>query len=761
MKVRKDTLLKLLRTRSGEPVPFRELVLVMGVDRKSREQFRTLLDQCVEDGTVLKFKGNSYALPNKTVEIVGKLSVHPDGYGFVVPDGDEEDIFIPARFLRANLHGDRVAVSIIQRGRNGKREGRIVRILERGNARVVGRFVSGRGYSHVVPDDLRLPREIRVSNRAIPPVQDGQVVMVEITAYPTSTRGPEGRIIEVLGWPDDPEVEVMTIVRKFDLPSVFPADVLVGARSISQTVAEADIEGRADLRGLLTVTIDGETARDFDDAVSIRREDGERIRLWVSIADVSHYVKPDSVLDGEAFRRSTSVYFPDRCLPMLPEELSNGICSLNPLVDRLALTAEMLFNKSGALLEKGVYPSVIRSDARLTYTTVRKILVDADREAVEAHQPLVGDLRIMEELAQRLMARRHQRGSIDFDLPEPEIILDLQGQTEAIIRAERNLAHRIIEEFMLAANEAVATFLEDRRIPSLYRVHEPPDLVKLSDFREFVHSFGYVVRMDGEKIEPGELQHLLEQAAGKPEERMINEVLLRCMKQARYSAENLGHFGLASPCYTHFTSPIRRYPDLVVHRIVKRALTGRIKEEEKERFAATLPGIAVHTSSRERIAMEAEREIVTLKKVQFMRNRVGEEFNGYITGVSPYGFYVELIELFVEGMVHISTLGRDYYHYLEKQHALVGERTKEVFRIGDRIRVRVAAVSTEKKQIDFVVAGTEVVRPVRAESPDMEYYPRIPIKGKRPVGGKKETGAERSARSGRGSTRKPHGRKRR
>jgi ribonuclease R len=761
MRVRKDAVLKLLRARHGEPVPFRELASLCGANRNSRQEFKELLDTWVTEGALLKIKGDRYALQEESGgEITGKLSVHPDGYGFVIPDGEGEDIFIPARFLRENLHGDRVAVRATQRGRYGKREGRIVRTLERGCMRLVGRFASARGYGYVVPDELRFPREIRIPAGGIPSVLDGQTVMVEITAYPAAGRSAEGKITEVLGWPEDPEVEVLTIIRKFDLPSIFPPDVAASARTVAQAVTEPDLDGRIDLRNLLTVTIDGETARDFDDAVAVKRERGGKIRLWVSIADVGHYVPPGSPLDAEAYRRGTSVYFPDRCLPMLPEELSNGICSLNPQVDRLALTAEMLCDRSGTIVEKVFYSSVIRSDARLTYTTVREILVDRDVGAIEAHQALLEHLQLMEELAGKLMTKRRERGSIDFDLPEPQIVLDMQGQTEAIIRAERNLAHRIIEEFMLAANEAVASYIEEHRIPSLYRIHEQPDPIKLHDFREFVHSFGYVVRMDEERVEPGELQHLLEQAAGKPEERMINEVLLRCMKQARYAAENLGHFGLASPCYTHFTSPIRRYPDLVVHRILKKTLAGRIRGEDKERLAATLPEIAAQTSSRERVAIEAEREIVALKKVQFMQNRVGEDFDGFITGVSAYGFYVELVELFVEGMVHVSTLGPDYYNYLEKQHTLVGERTKESFRIGDRVRVRVAGVSVEKKQIDFVVAVEGGGRARRETLPAGEFYPRIPVKGKRPLRSRKGDGKP-PAQGDSGGARRPHGRKRR
>jgi ribonuclease R len=431
---------------------------------------------------------------------------------------------------------------------------------------------------------------------------------------------------------------------------------------------------------------------------------------------------------------------------MLPEELSNGICSLNPGVDRLTLSAEMLFDKSGALKESTFFPSIIRSSARLTYTAVKKILVDEDSQMSIKYAALVDDLKLMEKLAERLSIRRKKRGSIDFDLPEPEIVINLQGETLDIVRAERNLAHRIIEEFMLAANEAVSTFLEKKGIPSLFRVHEPPDPMKVNDFREFIHNFGYDFKMNGEKITSNEFQWLLEQAEGRPEERMINEVLLRCMKQARYNADNLGHFGLASPCYTHFTSPIRRYPDLVVHRILKKTIKGTLKEHDIERLESTLPEIAGHSSRMERIAMDAEREIVELKKIQFIQDKVGEEFDGFITGIINYGFFVELVDYFVEGMVHVTMLPHDYYQYLEKQHALVGEHTRAVFRIGDRVRVRIANVSLEKKQIDFVLSKTSSNGVEIAQN---EEYPRIPVTGKRPAKGKESGGKRTTPKKGR------------
>ena len=732
MKISKEAVVKLLRAHGGVPMEFRELMQAFGISKAHRPQFKEIIDRFVDEGALVRLKGRLFVLPSEKPGIVGKLSTHRDGYGFVIPAGGGEDIFIPARYLRDNMHGDTVEVQVVARKRDGKREGRIVRTVERGFTKIVGRYETQKGFGRVIPDELRITRDILIPAKAADKAQNGQVVVVEITSYPSGGNSLQGKIIEVLGWPEEAEVEVQTVIRKYDLPFIFPADALSSARAVSNKVADADLKGRVDLRERLTVTIDGETARDFDDAVSVRREANGNIRLWVSIADVSHYVKPGSPLDREAYLRGTSVYFPDRCIPMLPEELSNGICSLNPEVDRLTLTAEMLFSPSGEMREASFYPSVIKSAARLTYTIVKKILVDNDPELCKEYAGLVADLKIMEALALKLMAKRKARGSIDFDLPEPEIILDMQGGTEAIIRAERNLAHKIIEEFMLAANEAVASHIEDRHVPSLYRVHETPDLAKLEDFKEFVFNFGYELRLSGESVEPGEFQRLLDQAEGKPEERMINEVLLRCMKQARYSAENLGHFGLAAPCYTHYTSPIRRYPDLVVHRILKKLLGKKINEKEKELLAETLPETAIHTSKRERVAMEAEREIVELKKMQFMRDKVGEEFEGIITGVAAFGFFVELMELFVEGMVHISTLKEDFYQYLEKQHALLGERSRQMFRIGDRLRVRVASVSLEKKQIEFVLADFQDERGGVVQGYQLDEYPKLPVRGKWP-----------------------------
>ena len=747
MKVNKENIVRFFRENSAEPVQFREVMRIFGITKAGRSKFKSLMDKLVDDGELFAMKGNSYTISGDKATITGKLSTHRDGYGFVTPDGGGEDIFVPARYLRENLHGDRVEVRISSHRRDGKREGRIARTVERGQTRIVGRYEEGKNIGRVIPDEKRITHDILIHPKGSGKAISGQVVVAEITAYPTGQRSAEGKVIEVLGWPDQADVEALTIIRKHDLPDHFPEDAMAAAAAVSGRILPEELQGRIDLRERVTVTIDGENARDFDDAVSVQKEGRGDIRLWVSIADVSHYVRPGSPLDREAYVRGTSVYFPDRCIPMLPEELSNGICSLNPLLDRLTITAEILFDKAGVIRESSFYPSIIRSSARLTYTTVKKILSDHDPELTDTYAPLLEELQLMEKLAIRLMEKRKMRGSIDFDLPEPEILLDLQGETLAIIRAERNLAHRIIEEFMLAANEAVATFVESHGIPSLYRVHEPPDPLKIHDFREFIYNFGYEFRMTEDKIHPAEFQRLLEQAEGKPEERMINEVLLRCMKQARYTAENLGHFGLSASCYTHFTSPIRRYPDLVVHRILKEAIKGKLKERDMERLSETLPEIAAHSSRRERVAMDAEREIVELKKMQFMQDKVGEEYDGFITGIMAYGFFVELVDLFVEGLVHVSMLPRDFYQYIEKQHALFGEKSRRLFRIGDKVRVQLVNVSLEKKQLDFSLGKTAEFKNIAEGNMENDEIITIASKVKVPAKGK-VSGEKRKSKRG-------------
>ncbi|WP_052464565.1 ribonuclease R [Geoalkalibacter subterraneus] len=709
MKVTAQEVIDFFSGRARLPLTPAEIARQLDVPKGERKKLMALLDDLVAQSALVQLKGRRYALPRKVSLVTGTISIHRDGYGFVTPEAEEDeerrkDIFIPARFAREAMHGDQVLVRVERGARTGKPEGRIVRVVNRAHHTVVGRFEQSRKMAYLIPSDPRLTQDVFIPRAARGKAKTGQIVVARIDSFPSKNRNPEGTVIEVLGEAGDPEVEVMTIIHQHGLPHRFPASVLAAAQEIPDQVSPEEFGGREDLRELITMTIDGETAKDFDDAVSVRDEGGGRVRLWVSIADVGHYVKPGSEIDHEAYERGTSVYFPGRCIPMLPEKLSNGICSLNPDVERLAMTAEMLFDGSGNRIESRFYPSVIRSDARLTYTEVRAVLEENGSEVLKRHPGIEGPLAIMKVLARRLMDRRRKRGSIDFDLPEAEIILDLQGRIEDIVRSERHFAHRLIEEFMLAANEAVAGYLSERELPLLYRVHETPDLEKLKNFQEFVRHFGFDLSLRDEKVSPRDLQKVLDAVEGRPEERMINQVLLRCMKQARYAPENVGHFGLAADDYCHFTSPIRRYPDLVVHRILRDALApGGLSEKKRGKLERNLPRIGEQTSARERRAMEAERDIVDLKKCQFMVQHTGDSFEGIISGVQAFGFFVELKEFFVEGLVHVSSLHDDFYHFEEEIHRLLGENHRRVYQIGSEVRVRVEHVDLERRQIDFVL----------------------------------------------------------
>jgi ribonuclease R len=695
-----------LERQARRPLTVRELLAGLDLKGADRRAGKQLLEELARDGVLARLKGDRYSLPRQVNLVTGTVSAHRDGYGFVVPPpGQGRDVFIPARFMREVMDGDRVAVRVERHGRGGGPEGRVVQVLTRAHSTLVGRFEAGRRVGFVIPVDPRLGGDLLIPPGAEGGARPGQIVVARIDVYPGRNRNAEGTIIEVLGNPGDPEVEVLTIVHQHGLPYRFPAAVLAAADQVPAEVAAEEWAGRKDLRQLPIVTIDGESARDFDDAVAVQAETGERLRLWVAIADVGHYVAEGSPLDAEACERSTSVYFPDRCIPMLPERLSNGICSLNPGVERLVLTAELLFDQQGNRLESRFYPAVIRSRARLTYHEVRDLLQAETAQPDASHRELLPQLRLMAGLAERLTAMRRRRGSLDFDLPEAEIVLNLQGIPEDIVRAERNLAHRLIEEFMLAANEAVAEFLTRHQAPLLYRIHEPPDPEKLLAFQQFVAHFNYGVTLDGSAGDARRLQQLLAEVEGQPEERMINQMLLRSMQQARYAPDNVGHFGLAADYYCHFTSPIRRYPDLLVHRVLRRSLRpGGLGETERRLLRTSLPALGELTSQRERRAMEAEREIVALKKAQFMADKVSEEFSGFISGVQPFGFFVELKDYFVEGLVHISSLSDDFYHFEEERQRLLGAHRRRIFQVGGEVTVRVARVSLERREIDFELA---------------------------------------------------------
>jgi ribonuclease R len=701
-----EQLLGLIRDKLDHPATPREILQRLKLPRQQRPAFKKLLADLVESGALVETRGNRFGLPDRMNLVVGKVVTHPRGFGFVVPDrplddGVKGDLFIAGNNLNQAMHGDRV-VARIERISESRAEGRILKILERGSTSVVGKFdVDGSGLGFVVPFDRRLIMDVHIPPGEHLDAKPGDMVVVEITRWPTPARGPAGRVTEVLGDIDEPGVDNEIIIRKYGIPDAHSPEAVEEARLIGTSVREKDLRDRTDFRPLVTVTIDGEHARDFDDAITLEPLTNGNYWLGVHIADVAHYVQEGSALDEEAYDRGTSVYFPDRAVHMFPSELSTGLCSLKPQVDRLVQSCLMEVDRKGAVVRYELHDGVIHSNARMTYTEVNAILSDRDPGTIQRYQELVPLFETMHELFEILNKRRHRRGSIDFDLKQPEIVLDDAGMVEAIIAAERNVAHRLIEEFMLLANETVAQHLDDHEVPTLYRIHEQPDPLKVEEFEEFVTTLGYSLGAPPNDVKPRHFQKLVEKMRGTPEEKPIAFLMLRTMQKARYDPQNLGHFGLAAKSYTHFTSPIRRYPDLIVHRTLRESRHGRMNDDRKDELVDDLPDIARHTSERERRADDAERELVQWKKVRFMADKVGDEFDGFITGVTAFGLFIELIEHFVEGLVHVSTMADDYYRFVERAHTLRGENTGRVYRLGDKVKVQVIKVDMERRQVDL------------------------------------------------------------
>ncbi|NYE57306.1 ribonuclease R [Carboxydothermus ferrireducens] len=658
-----------------------------------------------KEGEVYVTKAGKYGLPEQMNMVRGKIQGHPKGFAFLIPeDREKQDVFISPLNLKGAMHNDRVLVRYLPFSDGNRPEGEVVKILERANKTVVGSFYRRRHYGLVEPDDERITGAIIIplGKKGIK-AENGEKVVVEITAYPRKGELSEGKIIEILGDPEDPQTRLKAIIKKYGLLDSFKPETIKEARAISQEIGPEELKSRRDLRGEMIVTIDDEDAKDLDDAVSLKKLPNGNYQLGVHIADVSYYVREGSALDKEALERGTSVYLAGKVLPMLPPELSNGICSLNPRVDRLTLSVVMEITPTGEVVSHEIFPSVIKTRARLTYTIVKKAVLDKDPKAREELGDLVPMLEEMANLAMILRKRRLERGAIDFDLPEAKVILDDKGEVVDIVRRERNIAHQLIEEFMLITNETVAERFFWQEVPFLYRIHEDPDEGKIQSLKEFLRLFGYNLKggRDG-KYHPREFQRLLEKVAGRKEERVINAVMLRSMKQARYSAERIWHFGLAAEYYTHFTSPIRRYPDLMIHRIIREVLEGKLTPRREAKLAKILPKVAKHSSEMERRAMEAERESVEMRMVEFMAGKEGTEYDAIISGVTSYGFFVQLPNL-IEGLVRVSTLEDDYYLYDEKSYALIGRRTKKVFRLGDEVRVRLVKVNTVSREIDFVL----------------------------------------------------------
>jgi len=695
-----------MRERVPHPATPRELLRVLRIPRDERVAFKRNLRDLVNDGALIQIKGNRFGLPDRMDLVVGKLDGHPSGIGFVMPErpieGLKKDIFVAAHNMKEALHGDRVVVRIERYREDGRAEGRIVQVLERSAVTVVGRYeVDAAGLGFVAPFDKRLAADIIIPRHETRDAEPGQMVTVEVTRWPTPSRGPAGRIVEVLGDINDPGVDTEIILRKYGIPDEHPQDAIDEARRIGTAVKEKDLAGRTDFRDRKVVTIDGEHARDFDDAISIEKLKNGHYWLGVHIADVAHYVHEGGALDSEAYERGTSVYFPERAVHMFPEALATGLCSLKPNVDRLVQSCLMEVTSRGDVVRYEIHDGVIRSDARMTYTAVNAILTDRDPETIAKYRELVPMFEMMRELFEILNGRRTRRGSVDFDLPEAQVVLNEEGFIEDIVASERNVAHRLIEEFMLLANETVAGHLESKGMPALYRIHEPPDPLKVMQFEEFINAFKYSLGAGESSVKPMHFQRLVHKIRGTPEERPIAFLMLRTMQKARYDSMNVGHFGLAAPTYTHFTSPIRRYPDLVVHRVLRELRQARVSDDRRAELDDELPEVGRHTSERERRAADAEREILQWKKVRFMADKVGDVFDGYITGVAPFGMFVELTEHYVEGLVHVSTMADDYYRFREQQHTLFGESTKKTYRLGDHVRVQIIRVDMERRQIDL------------------------------------------------------------
>lgn len=810
-----EEILKIFEACPDKRFRLRELVEQLGLRSSQARPLRSALKELSKTRQILHLKKNYFILGDRRSVgvlhsqrakvavtqpvrvrrtagweniVTGRLIGHREGYGFVVPDqpvnGIDQDIFIPPAAMKDAMHGDRVEAQIFRAkpdfhapGRQ-RLEGAILRVLDRAQKSVVGEFHLGPRYNYVLPFDRRISHEIVIPRGEETPENsghrsrhrqfgekpesalsragrdlDGLIVDVEITRFPSPSSLPRGRVIEVLGQRDEFGVDVEMVIRKYHLPHRFPSEVLEEAEGAAQFVSEAERAGRADFRSLPIVTIDGETAKDFDDAVYVERNPGGNYLLQVHIADVAHYVRPGTALDREARLRGTSVYFPDRAVPMLPLELSNGICSLNPHVERLVMSVLMEIDSTGRIVERRIVPGVIRSQERMTYTAVHGIL-SGDEGACQRYGPLVHNFKHMEELAKVLIRRREARGSIDFDLPEPEIEFDTLGQMTGVTRSERNIAHRIIEEFMLAANKTVARYLEERSVPTLYRIHEKPDPRKVIEFEEIAATFGYSLGVEipparrirlqergnkeryprfeelrgtaDLKITSRHYQRLAQRIAGKPEERILSYLMLRSLKQARYSEENEGHFALAFPTYTHFTSPIRRYPDLIVHRVLKSALRKEalrnleiprvqhgVTAPMKRTFAGgaaieleELHALGLETSECERRAADAERELMDWKKVSFMASRLGDEFEALAISLTKHGFFVELMNLFVEGFVPIESFEDPYWVYREKLHALVHRDSRRAYHLGDRVTVRLDRIDREGNKLIFSVVDS-------------------------------------------------------
>lgn len=700
---RKKVILDLMEEEFYVPMKEKELAVMLQVSKEDRTELNRILNELLAEGKLsITKKGKFIKAKHSDEKLIGTFIGHPKGFGFVEIEGRDEDLYIPENCVNGAFHKDTVRVTLIS-GKGGKRqEAQVVEILARGMKQLVGIYdKSNKNYGFVVPDNGKIGNDVFVPVERSKGAVSGHKVVCEITDYGKQNRKPEGKIIEILGHVNDPGVDIMSIVRGYELPMEFSDKVLNQAETVAKDVSEADMAGRRDLRDMQMVTIDGEDAKDLDDAVSLSK-DGNLYQLGVHIADVTNYVQENSALDWEAKKRGTSVYLVDRVIPMLPHTLSNGICSLNAGVDRLALSCLMTINEKGEVISHDICESVINVDRRMSYTNVRKILEDHDEEQIREHEELVPMFELMKELAAILREKRRKRGSIDFDFPETKIILDKEGHPVDIKPYERNVATKIIEDFMLIANETVAQHFYWMELPFVYRTHDNPDPEKIAKLSTFIRNFGYTIKSKQEEVHPKELQKLLVSIEDTPEEALISRLTLRSMKQAKYTVDCSGHFGLACQYYCHFTSPIRRYPDLQIHRIIKEQIRGRLNEKRIAHYNDILPEVAKNSSDMERRADEAERETDKLKKVEYMEERIGEIYEGVISSITAWGVYVELPNT-IEGMIHVSMLPGDYFYYEEEHYEMVGQATGKRYKLGETLKVKVNGTDKISRTIDFVI----------------------------------------------------------
>lgn len=706
-----EKIIDYMQNKAKKPMSPGEILDALALEAEEIKQLPQTMEKLEQGNILIQNRSGLFGLPKHMNLIVGKMNITSKGFGFVIPDNGQEegkakidDIFIPATMLKSAMNNDKVLVRVtVEKSSFSKREGEVVRILERANNKIVGTFESSRTFGFVVPDDNRLNQDVFIEGRNFNGAKVGMKVVAEITKWPTKNHSPEGKIIEVLGKIGAPGVDILSVMRQYDLAENFPEEVQEEASHVEQQPHKSEYRNRKDRRNLQIVTIDGEDAKDLDDGVYAEKLPNGNLFLGVYIADVSHYVKAYSPLDKEAYARGTSVYLADRVIPMLPIELSNGICSLNAGEDRLSMCAEMEIDNNGKVIKYDIFPTVIHVYRRLTYNLVNRILVEKDMQVIEDNKDILPLLNTLKSVYKVLHKRREMRGAIDFDIPEIKVKLNAKGQAVGLIKREHGLGESIIEECMLVANETVAEHMARKELPFIYRVHEEPVEDKMFALNELLANFNLHLNRNNEgEIEPRAIQGVLKSIIGKPEEKIISAVALRSMQQAKYKAENLGHFGLAAQYYTHFTSPIRRYPDLIVHRLLKEQLSGKMTDERQQKLNSSLPEVAMHTSKRERIATEAERETTLIKEIEYMTRFLGDEFEGIISGVTAFGIFVEL-DNGVEGLVHVSTMINDYYEYVEKEYALIGESTNFRYRLGDKVTVILTRASIKERAIDFIL----------------------------------------------------------